>query len=126
MIPADASKPNGETYVIVPADLLAAHLDELISPADEDPAWAHEPPDDELAQPAAVMTTATRAQPLIAPFLALHLSFTPTSSRSLCAPRAGVHFVGVAELCQASSRRWTRTTRTNKAMPMTARTATDA
>src|SRR5947207_2579792 len=110
MIPAEASKPNGETYVIVPAALLAAHRDELTSPADDDPAWGGEPPD-ELAQAAAVMTTAASAQPFTASFRELHLSFTPTSSRSLCAPRAGVHhFVAVAGLCQASSRRWTRTT----------------
>ena len=129
MMPADASKPNGETYVIVPAALLAAHSDALTSAAD-DPAWGDEPaadePPDELPQAAAVRTTATRAQPFIAPFPALHLRFTPTSS-SLCAPRVGVHhFVSAAELCQTSSRRCISTTRTNRAMPMTARTTTDA
>src|SRR5215471_16649308 len=125
MIPADASKPNGETYVIVPAALLAAHSDELTSPAD-DPAWGDDPPD-ELAQAAAVMTTATNAKPFTAPFRKFHLRFTPTSSRSLCAPRVGVYqLVGVAELCQASRRRWTRTTMTNRAMPMMAMITTDA
>src|SRR5215469_4160075 len=125
MIPADASKPNGETYVIVPAALLAAHSEELTSAAD-DPSWDGEPADDELAQAAATVTTAAAAQPLMAACRKLHLRFTPTSV-VLGAPRAGVvHFVGVAELCQASRRRWTRTTRTNKTMPMTARTTTDA
>src|SRR5260221_4418713 len=114
--------------MIVPAALLAAHSDELISPVDpDDPAWGDEPPDDELLHDAAMMATATNAKPLAALHPKPNLRFTRTSSRSQCAPRIVVrHFIGVAELCQASRRRWTRTTRTNNAIPMTARTTTDA
>ena len=110
--------------MIVPAALLAAHSDELINP--EDPAWGDELPD-ELPQAAAMTATATSTQTFTALPLEPQLHFTTASSCSECPPGVEVYyFASVDELCQASSRRWTRTTSTNKPIPRMARTTTDA